>query len=340
MKAVFLVRNGKASKAFQVRDIPVPVCGEGQALIKVETFGLNFADVMARNGMYKEAPPMPCVLGYDVAGTVSAVGPSVTHIQPGDKVTAMTRFGGYAEYAITDARATAKIPAGIDMAAATALTTQFCTAYFAAAEMVNLHKGDKVLIQSGAGGVGTALIQFAKYKQCEVFSTAGSEEKLQYLKTLGVQYPINYHAQDFEKVIKEITNGKGVDVIFDAVGGISVKKGFRSLASGGRIICYGAADISDKNAFGKIKAAFGFGIYHPVMFMMACKAMIGINMLRIGDNRPEVLQRCLENVTRLTAEGVFTPSVGKIFPVSEIAAAHEFLETRKSMGKVVIKWEV
>ena len=180
MKAIFLIKNGLAEKAFEIRETSIPNPNSGQVLIKVEAFGLNFADVMARNGMYKDAPPMPCVLGYDVAGKIEKIGEGVTHLKIGDRVTAMTRFGGYAEFAITDARATAIIPETIDAASATALTTQYCTAYFAAAEMVNLHPGDKVLIHSGAGGVGTALIQFAKYKQCEIFSTAGSEEKIKY----------------------------------------------------------------------------------------------------------------------------------------------------------------
>jgi len=338
MKAVFLVKQGAASGAFEIREIPVPVPGAGQVLIQVEAFGLNFADVMARRGMYKEAPPIPCVLGYDVAGIVTETGKDVINVKEGDRVTAMTRFGGYAEYAVTDARATSVIPPALDAATATALTTQFCTAYFAAAEMVNLHKGDKVLIQSGAGGVGTALIQYAKYKECEIFSTAGSEEKLQHLGKSGVQYPINYNTQDFETEIKIITDGKGVDVIFDAVGGKSVKKGFRSLASGGRIICYGAAEMSNQHILGKIKSALAFGFYHPVMFMTASKSMIGINMLRIADDHPEILQRCLEAVVRLTEEGIFIPSVGKTFPVTEIAEAHDFLESRKSMGKVAVNW--
>ncbi len=338
MKAVFLIKNGAAVSAFAIREIPVPVPQAGQVLVKVEAFGLNFADVMARRGMYKEAPPIPCVLGYDVAGTVAATGEGVKNVKTGDRVTAMTRFGGYAEYALTDACATAKIPANLDAATATALATQFCTAYFAAAEMVNLHPGDKVLVQSGAGGVGTALIQFAKYKQCEIFSTAGTEEKLRYLAALGVHHPVNYTTHDFEEEIKKITEGKGVDVIFDAVGGKSVKKGFRSLASGGRIVCFGAAAMSDKNILGKLKAALAFGIYHPVMFMMPAKSMIGINMLRVADDHPQVLQRCLEAVVRLTVEGVFVPTIGKIFPVDKIATAHEYLEKRKSMGKVAVIW--
>jgi NADPH:quinone reductase-like Zn-dependent oxidoreductase len=338
MKAVFLIKNGAAATSFAIREIPVPSPRPGQVLVKVEAFGLNFADIMARNGMYKEAPPLPCVLGYDVAGIVAATGEGVSNVKTGDRVTAMTRFGGYAEFALTDARAVALIPASLDVATATALATQFCTAYFAAAEMVNLYPGDKVLVQSGAGGVGTALIQYAKYKQCEIFSTAGTEEKLQYLSAMGVHHSINYTTHDFEKEIRKITEGNGVNVIFDAVGGKSVKKGFRLLASAGRIVCFGAADMSGKNLIGKLKAALGFGIYHPVMFMIASKSMIGINMLRVADDHPEVVQRCLKEVMRLREEGVFTSIPGKIFPVSEIAAAHEYLEKRKSMGKVAVRW--
>ena len=338
MKAVFLTKKGAASQAFEIRELPQPSAGPGQVLIKVEAFGLNFADVMARRGMYKEAPPMPCVLGYDVAGLVVATGADVSNVTAGDHVTAMTRFGGYAEYAVTDALATSLIPTGLDAPTATALTTQFCTAYFAAAEMVNLHSGDKVLIQSGAGGVGTALVQYAKYKQCEIFSTAGSAEKIQYLSRSGVHHPINYNTHDFEQEIKQLTDGKGVDVIFDAVGGKSVKKGFRLLAAGGRIVCFGAADMNNRNLPGKIKAALGFGIYHPVMFMMASRSMIGINMLRVADEQPLVIQRCLNAVVKLTEAGVFAPSIGKVFNVAEIAAAHDYLEQRKSVGKVVVKW--
>jgi NADPH2:quinone reductase len=338
MKAAVLIKKSAAINAFEIREVPKPQPAKDEVLIKVSAFGLNFADVMARKGMYKEAPPLPCVLGYDVAGTVETVGSDVQNIKPGERVTALTRFGGYAEYAITKSTAVAAIPHNMDDATATALTTQYITAYYAAAEAVNLFKGDKVLIQSGAGGVGTALIQFAKHKGCEIFSTAGSDEKIKYLSSLGVHHPINYNKENFEEKIKTLTGGKGVDVIFDAVGGASVKKGFRLLAAGGRIICYGAADMSDKNIFGKIKAALGFGFYHPVMLMMPSKAIIGINMLSIADEKPAVIQRCLEAVIQLYNEGIFVPTIGKVFPVNEIAAAHEYLEKRKSMGKIVMKW--
>ena len=338
MKAAVLIKQSSADKAFELREVPLPTTNAGQVLIKVEAFGLNFADVMARKGMYKEAPPLPAILGYDVAGTIEEIGIGVLNFKKGDRVTAMTRFGGYAEYAVTNASAVAIIPANLDIATATALTTQYCTAIYAAAEMVNLYKGDKVLIHSGAGGVGTALIQYAKYKQCEIFATAGSADKVDYLKKIGVHHPINHTTQDFEKTINEITLQKGVDVIFDAVGGKTVKKGMRLLAPGGRLVCYGAADISDKNLFGKIKTLLGFGFYHPFMLMMPSKSLIGINMLHIADFQPHVIERCLAKVMKLYSEGIFVPTIAKIFDAKDIAAAHDFLENRKSIGKVVVKW--
>jgi NADPH:quinone reductase-like Zn-dependent oxidoreductase len=338
MKAAVLVRKGDAAKAFEIREVEAPRTKAGEVLIKVEGFGLNFADVMARLGLYADAPPMPSVLGYDVVGRVTVAAPDVTHLQIGDRVTAMTRFGGYAEYVAAQAMGVAKIADNMPVGEATALTTQYCTAYYAAAEMVNLHEGDKVLIHSAAGGVGTALLQYATHKGCEIFATAGSDAKIKMLRDAGVQHPINYMAEDFEAVVKKITGGTGVDVIFDAVGGSYMKKGFRSLAAGGRIICYGAADVSDKNIFGKIGTLLGFGFYHPIQFMNTSKSLIGVNMLRIADNKPETLKRCLDNVIRLYGQGIFKPAVGGVFPVSKIAEAHALLESRKSTGKITVTW--
>ena len=338
MKAALLVRKGDASKAFEIRDVEKPKIKAGEVLIKVEGFGLNFADVMARMGLYDDAPPMPSILGYDVVGRIEECARDVSHVKVGDRVTAMTRFGGYAEYVAANAMAVAKIKDNAPLGEATALTTQYCTAYYAAAEVVNLHAGDRVLIHSAAGGVGTALVQLAKHKGCEIFATAGSDAKLKMLRDAGVQHPINYSTEDFEAAIKSKTNGQGVDVIFDAVGGSYVRKGFRALAPGGRLICYGAADISDKNIFGKISTLLGFGFYHPLQFMSTSKALIGVNMLRIADNRPQILKTCLENVVALYEQGVFKPMVGGVYPIAQLGEAHELLGSRKSTGKITVTW--
>lgn len=338
MKAVVLKKYGSASQAFELREVKTPIPANGEVLIQVAYSGLNFADVMARKGLYKEAPPLPCIIGYDVAGTVLETGAGVNNVKPGDRVMAVTRFGGYAEKVVTDARAVVAVPEGWDAATAIALTTQYATAWFAAAEMMNLHKGDKVLVQSGAGGVGIALIQFAKHKECEIFATAGSTEKIDYLRASGVHHPINYTTQDFEEEITRLTNGKGLDAIFDAVGGSSVKKGMRILSAGGRLVCYGASVLSNKNLLGKIKAGLSFGFYHPAMLMMPSKSIIGINMLKIADNKPDRMQHCLQSVVQLAKEGVFVPKVSQVFPIAEIAKAHTMLESRQTIGKVVMEW--
>lgn len=339
MKATVLVRTGDATKAFEIREVPVPKIQAGEVLIKVEGFGLNFADVVAREGMYQDAPPIPAILGYDVVGRITEAAPDVQSVKVGDRVTALTRFGGYAEYAVANALAISKIADDMPAGEATALTTQYCTAYYAAAEAANIQEGDRVLIHSAAGGVGTALVQYARYKKCEIFATAGSESKLKMLREEGVQHTINYQTEDFEQVIKDKTNGAGIDAIFDAVGGSNVKKGFRSLIhGGGRIVCYGASNITGQNIFGKIGTVLGFGFYHPIQFMSTSRAIIGVNMLRIADNKPTTLARCLKEVVRLHEEGVFKPLVGGVYPVAQLAEAHSALEGRKTVGKITVTW--
>lgn len=339
MKAIYIVKHGKAEEAFEVRETAKPVPKPGEVLVKVEGFGLNYADVMARKGLYQDAPPLPSIIGYDICGKVERVGANVTNVLEGDRVTSMTRFGGYAEYAVTDARATAKISDMINVTEATALTTQYCTAYFCAAETVNLYEGDRVLIHSAAGGVGMALLQYALHKKCEVFATTGSESKVDLLKKMGAHHVINTAKVHFDHYLDEATKGEGVDVIFDAVGADFIRKGIKSLAAGGRIVCYGAAQMTDStNIFSKLAKGIQFGIYHPAVFMMSSKSLIGVNMLKIADHKPMVLKRCLENVVNLVEEGVFKPQGGKIFKADEIAEAHKYLEGRKSTGKVACVW--
>ena len=336
MKAVFLVKNGAANDAFEIREAEKPKAGAEEVLIKVEGFGLNFADVMARLGLYKDCPPLPAILGYDIVGRVEETGENVTNLKVGDRVTAMTRFGGYAEYAITDARAAAKIPEQMDVSVAGALTTQYCTAYYCAEEMVRLHEGDRVLVHSAAGGVGTALVQLAKRKKCIIYGTVGSDEKVSFLKEQGVDFPINYRKHDFAKEIKKISNGERLDVVFDAVGGDYVKKGFKLLGAGGRLVLYGAAQMAGKNILGKIKVGLGFGLYHPAPLMMKSKSILGVYLLQIGDYRPAMLKRCLENVVQLTEAGELSPGIGKKFPFEKVGEAHAHLESRQSIGKIVV----
>ncbi len=342
MRAVVLTKFGAAKDAFKIEERPIPTPQDHEICIKGEGFGLNFADVMARKGLYPDCPPLPTVIGYEIVGTIHAVGKDVTGFELGQRVVSLTRFGGYAEYAVADARAATTIPDDMDLVTACAIATQFATAYYCAQYVTQLHKGDHVLIQAAAGGVGTALVQMAKNKGCIVYGTAGSDEKLAYLRTLGVDYPINYNKKDFEAYINEVAGKKAIDVAFDSVGGSSVKKTRRLLAIGtGRIVCYGVASRTNqsKGILGDLKLVFGFGLMPIVEVLMKSQGIIGVNMLCIADNRPNALNTCITNVAQQITNGELKPTFGGKYPVSKLVEAHDFLGERKSIGKVAIYWD-
>jgi NADPH2:quinone reductase len=340
MRAIYIVKEGDAQKAFEIREVAKPEPGPGEVRIKVEAFGLNFADTMARKGRYPDRPALPCVVGYDVCGHIDACGADVSEFKEGDRVAALTRFGGYAEYAITDSRAIAKIGEHVDAAEATALGAQYCTAWYAAEELINMFPGDNILIHAAAGGVGTALVQIAQMHDVTIFGTAGSDEKIEMLRKDGVQYPINYRKQDWVAEVRKVVGSRGLDVIFDSVGAQYFKEGKKLLGIGGRIVGYGAADMSDAgNIFTRIKKGLAFGIYHPVQFLRKSQSMIGVYALPLADERPEVIARCLKEVAERLDAGIFKPKVGARFMAEDIAKGHEFLESRKSIGKIAHYWD-
>lgn len=341
MKAAVLTKTGAAEKAFEIREVERPTVDGLFVLIKVEAFGLNFADVMARNGLYQDAPPLPSILGYDVVGEVIEVATDEAKHLLGKRVVAMTRFGGYAEYAKTDYRACAVISDKISATKAAALATQYCTAYYAAYECTNVFEGDYVMIHAAAGGVGTALTQLCKYKGCKVFGTTGSDSKFEYLKANGVDFPINYRKDDYEKEVFKQGGGRLLDVAFNSVGGTTFKKDFKLLEKGGKSVIYGAAERSGKKggALATLGIAWNFGVLSPIQLLINSKGVIGINMLRIADHKPLVLKRCLEEVVRMTEEGTLNPAEGGTFKVDQIGEAHAYLESRKSTGKIAVTWK-
>ncbi len=341
VRSIHLVKYGAAAEAFEVRETSTkPEPGPGQLRVAVEAFGLNFADVMARKGLYQDAPPLPCVVGYEVVGRVESLGAGVEGPKPGSRVAALTRFGGYSTHALTDARAVVPIPDDLDVGIAAALPTQGATAWFCAEEMVRLHAGDHVLVQAAAGGVGTLLVQLAKRHGCVVYGTAGSEEKLEYLKKLGVDVPINYRTTDFAEVIERKRGDEGIDVVFDSLGGAAIRKALKLVRAGGRVVALGAAEheAGSLQLLRSLKFVASFGFPHPVLLMMASKSFLAVNMLRVADQRPLALQRSLLGIADLLAKGEITPHVGGRFTADRIADAHAFLENRGSMGKIVVTW--
>lgn len=339
-KGIFLVKEGKAEQAFELRQFTLNDPNHEEVLIQVSHFGLNYADVMSRLGLYKDRPPIPCILGYEVVGHIKMLGDSVKGLSIGDKVLAFTKFGGYADHAIADSRAVIKLENDVNEAEATALATQYCTAWMAACHMVNLKKGDRVLVHAAAGGVGTALVQIAKLKGCVVYAAVGSQAKFDFVKKSGADFCFDYRNRDFKADVSKQLSGEKLDVVFDPVGGAVFKKSMNLLGSGGRIVCFGASSWSDTRGgfFDQIKLLFAFGFLHPIFLMMKSKSVIGLNMLRIAESKPEYLQDTMREVLDHYKMGVFKPEINQVFATEQIAEAHEKLASRNSTGKLVVKW--
>ncbi len=334
MEAIYLIKNGKSELAFEKRKIELPDPKNGEVSIEVEAFGLNFADVTARLGLYRECPPLPAVIGYEVVGKVIKITEGVDHVKVGDRVVAFTIFGGYATHVNTNAKAVVKIKDDYDTGKALALAVQYCTAYYASHIATNVLEGDKVLVQAAAGGVGTALVQLCKSKGCKIYGTAGSDRKIKYLQDQGVDHPINYNEKDFSTEITE-----KMDVVFDSIGGQTFKKGLKLLDFGGRMVAFGAASqLEAGNFFQKVKFGLSFGFYHPVAFIMGSKTLAGVNMLKIGQYKPEILQHCMQSVVKLADEGKIKPHVGAMYSIDQLNEAHTALETRQTIGKVGVYW--
>jgi NADPH2:quinone reductase len=341
MEAMVLVRNGTPHEAFERRELPDPEPVVDQVRIAVEAFGLNFADCMARIGVYQDAPPLPAVLGYECTGVIDAVGPDVDRFQVGDRVVGFTRFGGYATKAVTEQGGVAKLPAELGSAEALGIPTQFGTAYFCAEEMTRIHPGDNVLVQAAAGGVGNGIVQLAKRRGARVFATAGSDEKLEFLHSLGVDHPINYRENDFASVVRDVLGSDdGLDIAYDSIGGKSVDDTYKLLTAGGRIVCYGAAAQAGqkKSLWLTLKMALGFPFTHPIRLLLASQGVIGVNMLRIADSRPDTMARVLDETVALVTSGELKVKVGGRFTADQLGDAHELLHGRKSIGKLVVFW--
>ena len=341
MKAAFLVRTGQADQAFEIRDIAAPEPKDIEVQIKVETFGLNYADVMARNGIYPAAPPLPSILGYEAVGTISKIGKSVSKFKLGQRVIAFTRFGAYAEYCVAHHLAVAPLPEQIPNAEATALATQYCTAIYAANWMANIKPGEKVLVHAGAGGVGHGLIQYAKNKGCHIIATAGSNEKVNYLKSIGVDYAINYRSCNFKTEIEKTYGIRSVHAIFDPIGGVNYKMNRALSAVGGRTILFGVSSFSKKKGswFDKIQLAFQFGFINPLEFLVKSNGVIGVNMLHVADQNPSIINQLLTEAVTGFISNTYQPKIAFSGNIEQLSTAHKMLEDRATIGKLCISWD-
>ena len=336
-EAIFLVKKGDAKHAFLRKEITLPALKKGEVIIKSEAFGLNYADVMARNGLYREAPPMPCVIGYEVVGEVVSVGLGGNADLIGKRVLAFCRFGGYSRHVITKEIALVPID-DLPSSEGLALSTQGVTAYYMTDYLAPIQRGERVLIHAAAGGVGTLLIQLAKRRGAKVIAKVGSTEKETIVRNLGADQVINYKTQDY---IEGINDSKKLDASFNPVGGSTFKKDCRNLGPGGKLYLFGGAELS-RGRFG-ILSSMNFlrkmGVIIPAALMMSSKSILGVNMLKIADEKPTIMQVCLTQLMELYLQKKIQVIVGKVYNVKDISSAHKHLESGASIGKISVVWD-
>ncbi len=315
MKAIRIHEFGGTDK-LSVDEIEKPAPKEGEVLIKTAAAGINYADTRLRENKYLFKPNLPFTLGFEVAGTIEAVGENVNHLQIGQRVLATIRGGGYAEYAVANAQTVVPIPEKLGFNEATALLVQGLTAL---GLLEDLKSGQTILIHAAAGGVGSLLVQLAKIKGAKVIGTASSEQKLELVTKLGADFAVNYTESDWTDEVLRATENKGADVIIEMVGGELGRSNFKVLATKGVMHIYGAASgedfqISALSLLGKMQTVKGYNL----------------NL-----ETPQNMSKFTKELMTYVAESRLQISVTE-FSLEQAADAHKAMEDRKTTGKVVL----
>ena len=341
MRAVVITEHG-GPEVIQVQERPDPPVGPGEVRIAVKAAGVNFADTLARTGLYPDSPKVPCVLGYEVAGDVESVGDGVESVRPGDRVLAGTRFNGQAELVTVRQNMVYELPERLSYQEGAAFPVNYATAQAGLVVMAGLKAGERVLIHAAAGGVGISATQIAKRIGAEVFGTA-SAAKHDAIRAQGVDHAIDYRNEDFADVVRRVTGGEGIDVAFDALGPSSFRKDYRLLRQGGRLVMYGASEVQTgerrsvptalrtlaKSPFSSMPWWKGLGV------MNENKGVFGLNMLAWWDAEGS-LDRVIEPLISALRRGDLQPVVAEAFSFDRAPDAHRFIAERRNIGKVVL----
>jgi NADPH2:quinone reductase len=338
-EAFVLCKFGPSAQAFERKIVQLPELASDEVLIESEAFGLNYADVMARHGLYKEAPPLPCVLGYELVGIVTQVGENCSPDLLGKRVLAFSRFGGYAKHVQTKAHAIVEV-GDLSAEIAMSLSTQGVTAYYMSDYVSPIRKNEHVLIHAAAGGVGSLLIQLAKRKGAIVYAKIGSEDKRELAIKLGADHVINYKSTAYEIELKKLLGTNHLSASFNPVAGDTIKKDMRLLGSNGRLYLFGGSQMvgGKYGILSKLKFVWDMGFVLPIGLMMQSKSIQGVNMLKIADSYPEIISTCLQEMLELYRRNEITTHVGGVFNDNQLIEAHNLLESGKSMGKITVRW--
>jgi NADPH:quinone reductase-like Zn-dependent oxidoreductase len=330
VRAVVITKHGGPG-VLQVQERPDPELGTGEVRIAVAAAGVNFADVMARMGLYQDAPKPPCVVGYEVAGTILELGDGVTGLSHGQRVIAGTKFGGYASQVVVPASDVIALPDGLTFEQGAAIPVNYVTAWAALVAYSNLQPRERVLIHSAGGGVGIAATQLAKRYGAEVYGTA-SPSKHERIAQLGVDQPLDYTRAGWESGLPKF------DVILDAIGGKSFRRSYEMLRPGGRLVAFGASAVVSgqrRNLITALRAVLRMPRFNMIKQMSESKAVIGLNMLSLWKDR-ESLTPWIAPLRELLDDGTIKPVVAGDFSFEDAGAAQSMIVERRNIGKVVL----
>lgn len=331
MRSVVITRHG-GPEVLQVQETPDPGSpGTQQVAIDVRASGVNFADTMARVGFYPDAPKLPAVVGYEVSGTVSAVGDGVSGIAVGDRVMAGTRFGGYAERVVVSASDVVPLPDRLTFEQGAAVPVNYSTAWAGLVRYGSLQSGERVLLHAAAGGVGIAATQIAKKLGAEIHGTASPSKHKQILG-FGVDVAHDYTQDGWEKGLPPF------DLIMDAIGGKSFRTSYDLLRPGGRLVAFGASGVMSgekRNLVAAASTALRMPRFNLIKQMSVSKAVIGLNMLALWDDAG-TLEPWIGPLRAMLDDGTIEPIVAEAVPFAQAAEAHRILAERRNIGKVVL----
>lgn len=335
MKQVFITKSGGVD-VLKIRETDVPRPKRGEVVIRVKAAGINFADIMARKGIYPDAPKPPCVVGYEVSGLIEAVGEGVDANNLGKEVMALTRFGGYSEKVRVPMSQAFDKPANLSFEQAAAVPVTYLTAYQLLVIMGSLHAEESILIHNAGGGVGLAALDIAKKIGATTYGTA-SASKHEFLHQRGFDHLIDYRTQDWLKKLQRLTEGRGVELIIDPFGGNHWKKSYKALRSTGRLGMFGISTATESRvgALGLLKLVVKMPWFNPVGLMNSNKAVFGANLGHMW-HEAEKVSGWMQTILTGIDEGWVRPHVDKAFPLEQAAEAHRYIEERRSIGKVVL----
>lgn len=341
MKKIVIDRAGSYDQ-LKIRDCPHPRPGKGELLIETRACGVNFADCVVRMGLYssaKEFVGWPITPGFEVAGTVAEIGEGVTQFAVGQKVIALTLFGGYATHLLVPENQTFALPAGLSFAQAAAIPAVFLTAYYALFELAHPKKGEWMLVHSAAGGVGSSLVQLGKRAGCRVVGVVGAAHKVAYAAHLGAETVIDKSSQELWREAEKLSP-QGYAHILDANGAETLKQDYEHLSRGGKLVVYGFHSMFSKgrgrpNWIKMIWDYWRTPRFNPLQMTRDNRSVLAFNLSYMFGAK-ELLKEAMDNILQGMREGSLEPPQIHTYPLEQVAEAHRALESGQTVGKLVL----